>query len=467
MDGTGPTDHVSGTGTMRFDLDNSAGNSGGLLGYYSPGHTNCRTGFIEGLKVRAVIGNGTYTKYLFYGTITEIRPVPGKYLARRTAVVACDYMDVLAKETVDDLAIQIGQTGDQVLTALLAAIKTPPLSSAKQVGPEVFAYAAHQEKGEKTKAITVCQKIAQSDLSYIGIDGSSVSPEWMFYKNRNHRYKLKSQATLTDAEIYSMSIRRDMGATYNSVTMTMNPATVDTSPVVLGANDSEIGIASGETIEIRLPYRDPNMPDTQVSGFDLITPVEDVDYKMSSTPGGGSNLNYALTVTMTEGASEATLSLENTGQRYGYINLLQIRGYGIYVYEQVLLTETSGDADRPITINLPYQSDPSIAKTLAARLLTRLSDQHTLIESVSFVPNTSVLEGYAINVNIMQRILISETVSGVTTSEDYFTVWLEHWFGPNNQVIVTWGLDYEPDVDLYWELDSIAHSALDVSTYLI
>ena len=45
ISGGGPTDRVASTGSMQFQLNNSASNSAGLVGYYSLGHANARSGF--------------------------------------------------------------------------------------------------------------------------------------------------------------------------------------------------------------------------------------------------------------------------------------------------------------------------------------------------------------------------------------------------------------------------------------
>jgi len=43
---------TAGTGTNVFSMDNSTGNSAGLVGYYSPGNDNCRAGFEEGIRIK-------------------------------------------------------------------------------------------------------------------------------------------------------------------------------------------------------------------------------------------------------------------------------------------------------------------------------------------------------------------------------------------------------------------------------
>jgi hypothetical protein len=49
-----PADKVGQTGVMALELDNSSDNSAGLAGYYSPGHSDCLTGFDIGNYIRAV-----------------------------------------------------------------------------------------------------------------------------------------------------------------------------------------------------------------------------------------------------------------------------------------------------------------------------------------------------------------------------------------------------------------------------
>lgn len=467
ISGNGPLDRVSSTGTMRFSLDNSAFNSGGLQGYYTPGHTNCRSGFEEGLAVRLYFTNGTYTKYVFYGHLTDILPQPGKFAGQRTDVVACDYMNTLAEEDVSGLAVLTDVTGNQVLTAVVTEMTRAPLHTAYQTGPDIFPYAGHSENAQRTSGLAVCQKIAQSDLGWIGVDGSNVTygAEWLFYKNRHKRYTLTSAATLTESEISEMVVSRSRDQVYNSISVTTYPVRVDDSAVVLADLQQEMEIVPGETIEVKLRYRDPDQPALRVSAINVIEPVAGTDFHMSSHSGGGSDLNDYLDITTDDGANEATLTLENIGVKAGFINTLQIRGQGIYFDDPVTVTEESGDGDRPLTVNMPYQSSPQMGQSLAARLLAKYESVRTRVDSVTFVANTATLEGYAINVNIHNRVTVSESVSGI--SGDYFTTHITHKIKPLGVVTVTWRLDDEPGVDNYWLLGDATHSILGSTTYLV
>src|SRR4030065_1368367 len=67
ISGTGPADRVAQTGTLSFALDNSEHNSGGLIGYYAPGHANCRNGFEGGCPGRPRIGGPGRAHFKFGG----------------------------------------------------------------------------------------------------------------------------------------------------------------------------------------------------------------------------------------------------------------------------------------------------------------------------------------------------------------------------------------------------------------
>jgi hypothetical protein len=52
VNGNKPRDRVAASGTLDFALNNSSSNSGGVVGYYSPGHASRRSGWKLGVRVR-------------------------------------------------------------------------------------------------------------------------------------------------------------------------------------------------------------------------------------------------------------------------------------------------------------------------------------------------------------------------------------------------------------------------------
>ena len=93
--GTGSTDRVGRTGSLTFSLDNSVNNSGGVQGYYSPGHANARStgtiGWNLGLFISITLSYGGTNYIKFIGTLTDAKPTAGEH-QRQT--VQCTVLDL-------------------------------------------------------------------------------------------------------------------------------------------------------------------------------------------------------------------------------------------------------------------------------------------------------------------------------------------------------------------------------------
>ena len=142
--GSGPGDLVAGTGIASFTLRNDAGNSGGLLGYYSLFHANTRAGWGLGIgcRIRLTDVNTATTYTRFVGRLDAIDVIPGTYGPRRVLVTAVDWMDEAARWTLTPaIGEQVGKSGDQILTAILAQMPTQPTATSFDVGAEAYPYA--------------------------------------------------------------------------------------------------------------------------------------------------------------------------------------------------------------------------------------------------------------------------------------------------------------------------------------
>src|SRR3989304_4711198 len=104
--GNSPTGRMASTGSFTFGMDNSEGNSAGLVGYYSPGHANVRSGFELGIKVRLSLTRAGTTYYKFVGRLVGITPVPGAKGPRITLCSAVDWMDEAARYKLQGIATQ-------------------------------------------------------------------------------------------------------------------------------------------------------------------------------------------------------------------------------------------------------------------------------------------------------------------------------------------------------------------------
>ena len=119
--GSGPLDRVAQTGTLTFALNNSASNSGGVQGYYTPGHANARTGWDLGVLVYVGFTYGGTTYIKFHGTVNGIVPDAGQYQRQAVVVTCTDWIDEAAVSKLKEVAVQEDRKAGQLVTTLMTA----------------------------------------------------------------------------------------------------------------------------------------------------------------------------------------------------------------------------------------------------------------------------------------------------------------------------------------------------------
>jgi hypothetical protein len=474
--GSGPTDRVAVPGSFTCDLNNSARNSEAALGLYSPDHANCQSGWAIGAKIRVKLVSGGNTRYWLY-RIKAIRPTAGQYRERRVEVVASDYMDEFSKRNVSGLSIQSDKVGSQLLTTLVASLPFAPVATDYDTGAFNLPYAFHEEQDERTSCLTVLQKISQSDLSYIYVDGDATGGETLTYESHVARMSsLSSSGTLSDT-MTDLEIKHEAENIWNFVRATTYPVERDTIISPLGAIPEEFSLEPGETRTIFIPYRDPTS-ERRISGVLDLDPTwgtapitADTDYKMSSIPGDqGNDLNANLSVTPTAGANSILVALVNSAAVKGYVGHLQVRGYAIRVFDRVESIEEDATSitaygERTITYNMPYQSLSPIGAAFAAELVRRYKDPGTQISGVTFIANKSTtLMGYALTHGIGTRETITETATGVNA--DFFINGFQYELLPGNILQVTWNLERNYNTTAYWLLGDATYGVLGSTTIL-
>lgn len=468
--GNGPTDRVASTGSLIVYLDNSQGNSSGLLGLYSPNNANARTGFNVGTPVRVKeTWDGTSYYNKFY--ITDIEPEPGKYRSRRTRVIAEDVIGKMSTQRARGLTTQSDKTSDELLTILLATLPVAPNNTSLSAGLDSYEIAFHDIKSEKMSVLGVVQRIVQSDLGYFFECHDTSDGETVAYQTRHDRLTSTSALTLDDT-MSGLSVTRTANNIYNLIRATSYPGDIGSSDETIYTLQRELQIASNQTIEFEARYRDPAGAATRVAITDGtgIEPEADTDYKLSSgTSDGGNDLNAALIVVVTFYADYAAVSLTNTAATAGYLNLFKLRGNIIRLYDPSDSVAESSDSQdaygvRELAFALPYQSNPNTAKDFSDHLEARWKNPVTVVESVSFYANRSdtLMQG-AVELCIGDRITISETVTGI--SDDYSIVYVEKEYMHGARLRVTYGLERTTGAE-FWFLGIAGLSELGQTTTL-
>lgn len=442
MVGNTPLDRIASIGSLEFTLRNDKGVSGGVAGYYSPNHASCRTGFTFGIPVRLIANDGSGDQTLWRGKLRTILPTPGKELASSTLCTARDPIGDLAEATVREISPQVSQTEVALLQAIVAALPTdaqPPATS-YDTALDTYPY-AFDDLGNGAKALDAAIRVVTSaqGLYYSKADGT------VRYDNRHTISVKSSSVTLSEAQILAdngLVVPSSLANVYNRVRVTIHPKTTAAATVLFSLSGAQ-AIGPGHTVTIWGDYFDPTNTLKLIGGTSVTTPiVATTDYLGNSQADGlGSDLTASLSIVTSAFASSVKFAVTNTTTAQTiYLTTLQVRGTAIYdnapqTFES-FTAQTYGD--RPLDVDLPYQSDGLVAQDLADYLKAQylmLGDQ---ADEVSFDPQVSAtLMTQALTREIGDVITLTETQTGLSSVQALIVgiqgeasagAWLRHRF---------------------------------------
>lgn len=439
-----PEDRVADPGRLTFSLDNSAANSAHLLGYYSPGHANCRSGWGVGVRVRVGFEYKGLMRYKWAGRIEPdgIKVIPGTYGARRVEVTCVDYMGLSSYHRLNLLAPQTSISVLTALQSLIANMTIQPLStdftSDTNNGTNTIVY-AFDNLSSDTTLISELNKICISYRTYAFVqdDGSSAeilkvssnvfsnqAPNFTTFndlKLETDDFLLQEDGTstimldetesisFTDADLDEATEIPYGKDIYNFITTINYPRRVDAAATTeLAHLQSATQLAAGASVTMRFQYLDPSGGNTKVNGTAMVTPVSGTDYKANaSADGTGADLTASLSVSTTFGASEAEVTFTNTGGSTLYVGggtagaFFKLRGKGIYLYEpaRVIAQGAASIAThglRQLTIDMRYSETANTAKgTLASAVLGNLQNPYYAVNKLGLVANRDEKNMYA------------------------------------------------------------------------
>ena len=448
--GDSPTDRVASPGRCTFQLKNSIANSAGLDGYYSPGHTNCRSGFESGLIIRVTFTFDNLTITKWYGRVAPdgISVEPHSKGMRRTTVTAYDWMYQATKHTLYLPSYTTSKKMNEVMPLIVANMPIAPLSTSYATGQDTFATVFDTVR-YNTTANAEFQKLSMSELGYVYLNHNTTSDEILVSEDRMYRNNIISVATIPapssmadnlvtedgdyitteDGDYIVLDHYLDIaldnkmsglepthGANlYNWVESVSYPKKVDAdATTVLFSLNTRVELAAGNTLSgFKITYRDPTGGAKKVAGKDMVTPVADTDYWMDSVSGSNSkDLTADLDVTVTFGTEGAEYSLENTGATKGYV-YLQFRGRGIYIYDPVSKifkddTSINKHGTHKLSLDLKYQDNPVVADAYGNILLNTYKDPSSHAKSVTFYTKTDDLVGVFLQADCGSKVRVTE-----------------------------------------------------------
>jgi hypothetical protein len=442
IDGNGPSDCVAAPGKLTFALDNSTGNTAGLLGYYSPRHANAREGWGFGASVRLVCTYGAGPVVRFLGKIRDINPVPGEYRERVVRVSVYDGMYDLLEAKARAVTLQSEKTEAELIEAVLDSLPATAQPAARDFDPGLDTLPlAFDDLGKGTKALSLIVDVARSSgglYAQIG-DGTHI------FRNRHSRGTGVSLLTL-DGDFVEMEAPSSSERCFNVFEVTIHPKVVSaaaTDALYELPTAATIEVAAGQSVDVWLDYTDPNDRQTKVGGVEVVTSlVGGTHYSANqSADGSGANLTGNITATLTPFASRAKFSLTNTGAQHAYIRTLTVvgkavRDLGPQTYEA---SSEQDYGEHPMAVDMPYQDDPQVAISAASFWELQYRSLENQIDRVRFNANHVDLMESAITLDIGDLITVSEEVTGI---EDVRCVInkIECEYTPSRAFWVTYGL---------------------------
>lgn len=463
--GNGPQDRLSDLGVLSFSMRNDAGNSGGLQGYYSPLHVNCRSGFSFGTLTRVIFTYSAVEYPRFMGKIFSVDPAPGRYRTQRVKVTVHDLIDDLIEADLRNVTVQASQSEDDLLVTLLDAlpITAQPLALSLDAGLDTYPLVFDDLAGG-VKAIGPASDLTMSALGFLHMGPSGV----LRYENRQARQLISSSYSFDD-DMTGLAVPTTLDGVFNHVRATFHPKTTDTAATtVLWSSTGTVAVmSSGETVVVWGDYYNPSNTREPIGGIAQVTPVATTDY-LSNTAADGSGVDKTanLVVTAEYFASTAKFTVTNNDVSAVYVTKLQIRGKGIYDHSPQTVESMNPlpYGDRVVEIDLPYQNDPSVTQDLADYVRSQFEILASQAQSIEILPQRSDTHMLAaLGVFLGDRITISETVTGLVMVDTFihsiqFTVTQGTW------IVCTFGLAAATYFNDVWVMDDPALSLVETST---
>ena len=463
LGGNGITDCVGVPGFLTGRLDSSSHCSGALDGYWTPGHTNCASGWTEGAGIRLVI-NSTPR---WTGYVETAKPVPGTYQDHTVAFLAKGWFEIAAMTRLDNLPVLVNKAGHEVFQTLIDSVPAyaQPRAIELDASLDVYPYTLDRTRDEQTRLREELVRLCLSgiDKSWEKGDGTLV------YENRGRRVgSTASRDTFTTH--HGFEAIRSLANIVNQATVTANPRIPGTPSSVMYSLNKPTALVPGEPLLILGPWKDPANPTIRVGAVTLVSLVSGTDYAANTAEdGSGTSLTASLTVNVGLSGNATAFTVTLGGSTPGFLTLLQQRGTPLLNYGATPMEAKDDDSIatsglRPMSLNMPYQDDLILAQEAAQYIVfTRKGKQmlvNGFVRKVS-LGNTAELTRITSR-EISDRITIVDAQSGVSAA-----FFIENIRGRvhDGYLETTWGLS-PVDPNAYWYLGVVGKSELGETTRL-
>ena len=482
--GNGPLDRIASTGTMTFTLNNAANNSGGVLGYYSPGHTNVRSGWDLGLLVRLKLTYDGTTYYKFAGNLISIVPDAGSHRRRSVMCTAVDWMDEAARAKVRDVTIQTDKRADELIDSLVSnSVSKQPLATSYDTGQSTFEYAFDNLLDTQTSVLRALSDCVISELGYLYVKGDTTQGGTLKFEDRHARPKYGLADASFDNTMTGLEVDRGRQDVINRVYVVVHPRTADASDSVLyelTTTASVPAVLSGTSIQIIAPFKESSIRGYRIAGSEVIAPASGTDWIANTAADGtGTNITTSVDVThSTTSANSVTFNIQNNAGVTAYITTLQVRGKALKDVTETVFSATSGSSqlaygENDSRISMQYESNTgSFASEIANWILNITKNARYVVKQFTLASNSnSTLMTQSLAREPGDKITVAETVTGLAATGTagvqigYFINGVSMTVNSGGIINTTWVLA-PADQQSAWVLNQVGASELGVTTNL-
>jgi len=480
--GSGPLDRIANTGTMSWAMDNSTGNSGGVQGYYSPGHANVRAGWDLGIVARIKITYSGTTYYKFRGTLIDVQPDAGQYQRQSVLCSAVDWIDEAARSKIKGITIQENQRSDQLVSTIVTnSVARQPAATSFNTGQSTFSFALDNLLDGQTAVLRALSDVTVSELGYLYVKGDTTQGGTLKFEDRHARPKFGAAVGSFDNTMVDFDTVRSRADLINRIYVVVHPRTVGGSAEVLyelTTTESVPSIAAGDTIKITALFKAKTAAgdamDYRIAGKTITPPASGTDWIANAASDGSStNLTTSVTVTHSVTAANAIeLSIENAAAVTAYITTLQVRGVAVTDVSETVITKadsssqtTYGEIDA--RVDMKYESNTGeFTNNLASWLLESYKDPRYVIKQMSIVGNASgALMTQALAREPGDKITVAEAMSGIAETSSYFINGVRLTVKTGGMIRTSWVLS-PAESQSFWILQTVGASELGLTTRL-
>jgi hypothetical protein len=482
--GNGPLDRIATTGTMTFSLNNAPNNSGGVVGYYSPGHANVRVGWDLGLLVKLKLTYDGTTYYKFAGNLVDIEPDAGSHGRRSVMCTAVDWIDESARARVKDVTIQTDKRADELIDTLVTnSVSKQPLATSYDVGQSTFEYAFDNLLDTQTTVLRALADCVISELGYLYVKGDTTQGGTLKFENRHARPKYGEADASFDNSMMGLKVDRGRSDVINRIYVVVHPRTADASISVLyelTTTASVPAVSAGTSMQLIGPFKESSIRGYRIAGSSIVSPASGTDWTANtSADGTGTNITSDVVVTHAKvSANSVTFNIQNNAAVTAYITTLQVRGNGLKDVTDTIFSATSANSqgtygENDVRVSMRYESNTgTFATEIASWILNTTKDARYVISEFSLASNSSdTLMTQSLAREPGDKITVSETVTGLTATGasgaqiGYFINGVNISVRPGGIIRTKWVLA-PAEQQAAWVLNQVGASELGITTNL-